>query len=200
MRTVSCGVIAALLVLIGCTKEATGNTSPSADADSPASASTPAAKDDACALLSLAEIRRVLPDAAKVVRNDHLAAQGIAGCGWYAASGKAPRLEVSVWEVSGADDTVMENARTLAMGFADPLRGDAQQAVRLDKVAGVGEEAVVIVEKSDAARGILTTGAVLTLRQNGRIAMVTSGYMGSGDRSAALKDLAMLGKALAARL
>jgi hypothetical protein len=198
MRTILCGVIAAL-TLMGCSKPATGD-APPAVAGAAASAAAPPAKDDACALLSLSEIRRVLPQAARAERDDALKEHGINGCDWYADTGKAPVLEVSVWTVSGDDDTPTSNARTLAMGIADPTRANTEAAVRLEKVAGVGEEAVAIVEKRDDARGILTTAGLLTLRQNGRIATVASAYIAVEDRSKALGQLAALGKAVAAQL
>ena len=197
MRTLSCMVIATTLALIGCSKEAAGD-APKADAPASADA-TPAVPGDACGLLSLAEIRRVLPDASRTERNDNLTEHGIKACGWY-GKGKAPVLEVSVWQVSGEDDTPMSNASTLAMGVADPTRADAQGAVRLEKIAGVGEDAVAIVEKADEQRGILTTTALLTLRKNGRIATIASGFLDNTDRARALEQLATLGKAAADRL
>jgi hypothetical protein len=199
MRSLSCGMVAALLLLIGCTKQASGDAPSSAGATTPAVADTPPATDGSCALLSLAEIRRVLPAAARAVHNDSLIKHGIDACGWYGSS-KAPVLEVSAWQVSGADDTPMDNARTLAMGIADPTRNDTQGAVRLEKVAGVGEDAVAVVEKADDARGILTTAALLVLQRNGRIATVASGDIAAQDRDKSLKDLATLGKAVASRL
>ena len=86
------------------------------------------------------------------------------------------------------------------MGVADPTRADAQGAVRLEKIAGVGEDAVAIVEKADEQRGILTTTALLTLRKNGRIATIASGFLDNTDRARALEQLATLGKAAADRL
>jgi hypothetical protein len=160
---------------------------------------TPPARDDACGLLSLAEIRGVLPDAARAERNDNLASQGINACSWY-GKGKAPVLDVSIWEAADAEDTPMENARTLAMGVADPTRPDTQAGVRLEKITGVGEEAVALVEKSDESRGIISTAALITFSKHGRIVTVASSDIAVRERAAALKDLATLGKAVAARL
>ena len=197
MRTLSCAMLGATLMLMGCSKEAAGDASTAnTTASTPA---TPADPGDACALLSLAEVRRVLPEASRTERNDNLTEHGIKGCGWY-GKGKAPFIEVSVWQVSGEDDTPWENANTLAMGVADPTRPGAQAAVRLEKIAGVGEDAVAIVEKADDQRGILTTTALLTLRKNGRIATIVSGFLDAGDRARALEQLASLGKAAAGRL
>jgi hypothetical protein len=195
----SWGLLAASVLLTGCSRDAAGDAPTPARAEAPAPTETPPAREDACALLSLAEIRRVLPEASRAERNDKLSTEGINGCGWYGA-GKSPLIEVSVWQVSGEDDTAMENARTLAMGIADPTRADGQDAVRLEKIAGIGDEAVAMVEKSDASRGILTTSALLTLQKNGRIALVASVDMANADRTRALEQLTTLGKAVAARL
>jgi hypothetical protein len=198
MRTTSCLLLASLLASSGCSKGSSTDSALAAD-DAPPTAAAAADMSDPCSLLSLGEVRRLLPEANKALRNDKLASQGINGCEWY-GSGKAPLLEVSVWQASGPDETPMENASTLAMGFADPLRGDTQAAVRIEKIAGVGEQAVAIVEEADAARGILTTGGLLTLQKNGRIALVTSSTIANRERAAALDQLATLGKAVAARL
>lgn len=198
MRTTSCLLLASLLATSACSKSSSSDVAGAANAGPPAAA-VATDKSDACSLLSLDEVRRLLPEANKAARNDKLASQGIYGCEWY-GSGKAPLLEVSVWQASGPDETPMENASTLAMGFADPLRGDAQAAVRIEEIAGVGEQAVAIVEKTDTARGILTTGGLLTLQKNGRIALVTSSTIAIRERATALDQLATLGKAVAARL
>jgi hypothetical protein len=197
MRMLLGGVLVAIMQM-GCAKHASGD-APSAGQGATAPAEAAPSKDNACGLLTLAEIRRVLPEASRAVRNDNLASQGIAACSWY-GSGKAPVLDVSVWDVSGADDTPEENARTLAMGLADPLRAGAQEKVRIQKVAGVGEDAAAVVEKADDAQGILSTGALLSLQKNGRIATVASSDIAVNERSKALDQLATLGKAIAARL
>lgn len=185
---------------VGCSKSSTGSVAAAGATGGAANADSSPAHDDACGLLALSDVRSVLPEAVKPVRRDNLADQGINGCGWYVASGKYPVLEVSVWQASGADDTPMENARTLAMGFEDPLRGDAQRAVRFENVGGVGDNAVAIIEKTDSARGIMTTGALLTLQKNGKIATVSSSQLATRDRATALEQLTGLGKAVARRL
>jgi hypothetical protein len=197
MRMLLGGIFAAF-TLMGCAKEASGD-APPAGAATTSTADTAPSKDNACGLLTLAEIRRVLPEASRAERNDSLVGQGIAACSWY-GSGKASVAEVSVWDVSGADDTAEENVRTLAMGFVNPAHAGAEAAVRLEKVSGVGESAFAIVEKADEARGVLTTGALITLQKNGRIAMLSSGSLAVDDRSKALGQLAAFGKTIAARL
>lgn len=193
MRNVCWGMFAATILMAGCAQEASG------DAPAKTAAQMPPAKDDACGLLTLADIRRVLPEAARAERNDSLAAQGINVCSWY-GKGKASVLDVSVWTASGADDTPMDNARTLAMGVADPTRAGAEAAVRLESVPGIGDQAVAMAEKADESRGILTTATLLTFSKSGRIVTVSSGDIARRDRPAALADLSTLGKAIAARL
>lgn len=188
-----------LLTAIGCAQRTAGDASASAPGDGTGSAGASRSRNDACSLLTVAEIRRVLPEATRAERNDRLVAQGIAACRWYGA-GKASLVDLSVWTVSGPDDTPEENARTLAMGIADPTRPGADAAVRLEKVAGVGEDAVAVVEKADDARGILSTSAYITVRRNGRIATVASGFVAVDDRPKAIAQLATLGEAVAARL
>lgn len=185
------------LLLAGCAKAPPG-TPVAANSPNMAEAAEPSGA--ACRLLTLSDVQNVAPDAAVARPNNALIEQSIYGCGWYPASGKVPSVEVSLWKIDGADDTPMGNAKTLAMGFADPLRSEAQAAVRLEQVDGVGDEAVAIVEKTDAAKGIITTGAILTLRKNGQIATVTSSDLGSHERTAALGELATLGRAIAKRL
>jgi hypothetical protein len=186
--------------LIGCSKSSTSSIAQANAAGAADSEDTAPASDNACGLLTLSEVRNVLPEAAKAVHKDNLVDQGIDGCGWYVASGKYPVLELSVWQVSGSDDTPMSNAETLAMGFADPLRSDAQRAIRIEKITGVGEDSVAIVEKIDAARGIMTTGAMLTFQKNGKIATVATSQLAERERPTALEQLAALGKAVARRL
>ena len=194
MRIVTCGVFATLM-LVGCSKQAAGDAPPPADAGSTLAAEVPLPKDDPCGLLTMSEIRRALPKVTKATREESLVAYGMKGCDWHGATGKAPMLEVRVWQVSGADDTPMDNARTLAMGVADPTRAGTQEAVRLEKLAGIGEDAVAIVEKTDEARGILTTCAFISLQKNGRIVTMASSDIAAGDRSLALEQLKALGKA-----
>lgn len=198
MRNFICGLSVAL-ALVGCSKPASGDAAAS-EAAAPTTSVTLANKDDACSLLSLPEIRRVLPQAARAQPNEALAEHGIHGCEWYSGSGKAPVLAVSVWQMSGDDDTPMDNVRTLAMGIADPTRAGAEASVRLETVSGVGEDAAAFVEKSDDARGILSSSGFLSLRQNGRIATVASSHIDLEDRAKGLEQLAALGKSIAARL
>jgi len=191
------GGLLAAITLTGCAKEAAGDAAP-AQAGTAAKTETAPAKGDACGLLTLTEVRGVVPQASRVERNDNLTKYGIAACSWY-GTGKAPVVDVSVWDVSGADDTAESNLQTLAMGVADPTRPGAQAAVRIEKVAGI-ENAFVIVEKADGARGILSNGALLSVQKNGRIATVASAYVDFDDRPKAMDQLATLGKAIAARL
>ena len=141
----------------------------------------------------------MVPHASRVERNDNLSTYGIAACSWY-GTGKAPVVDVSVWDKSGADDTAESNLKSLAMGIADPTRPGTQAAVRIEKVAGLGENAFAIVEKADEARGILSNGALLSVQKNDRIATVASSYVAFDDRAKALDQLTALGKAVAARL
>lgn len=190
-----------LIVLL--TVAACGGASPGsgAAAASPSGVST-AATRSACSLLTLEEVRRIVPDAASSAPRALRADADIDVCSWKDASGKRSVVDVSVWKISGTDDTPLGNVRTLATGLVDPLRGDAEKAIRLETIGGLGEGAgaVAFVERMDPARGIIGTGALLALQKNGRIATVQSSSLAGKDRTAALDGLRTLGRTVAGRL
>lgn len=190
--------IAALLALAGCSKAATGDAADGAAAA--AAGADTAASSGACGLLRLGEVQRLLPAAVKAVPRTDLAAHGIDACAWHAASGKAPVLEVQTWQVSGADDTALDHARTLTMGLADPMSADAEQHARIEEIAGVGETAVAFVERTDPARGIIGTAAFLALQKNGRIATVSASDFATRERATAIEALSTLGRTIAGRM
>jgi hypothetical protein len=192
MRTSSKALFTLTITTIALTLAACGRSAST-------SAATPAS-GDACSLLSIEEVRAMLPEVKSAKRNDDLVAQGIASCEWRDAAGKRVLLGLRTWKQDGADDTPTDNAETLAMGMTDPLRGEAQGAVRMEKMPSVGDDAVAFVEKADSAKGILSQGSLLVVRKGDQLVLLLSSALAGHERSAALRELSTLGKSALRRL
>ena len=65
---------------------------------------------------------------------------------------------------------------------------------------GVGDAAQAVVEPVDAARGVISDMAMLVTQRGGHVLALQCAALARGDRAAALKTLATLGRTAAARL
>jgi hypothetical protein len=151
---------------------------------------------DPCALLSAAEVQQAFPGSKPGRMNRALEKNGILSCEWVQPTGRMVLI-------SGADDesdTPVDEAKTMMMAFVDPLRADAQRNVRIEKLPGVGDEAVAVVEREDKAKGITQNGALLVVRRGKRQIVVLTNELARRERADALKVLSDLGKAIAKRL
>src|SRR5579875_2072321 len=136
-----------------------------------APAKTALSGDDPCRLLSDAEVRRAFPGAASGKRNRDTDILDIATCEWALAPG---RLAVQ--------------------------RMQGEPVIRSERIGGLGDEAVAMVELTDPKRGILHSIAVIAIRRGHQQVAVTTDSLDQHSRADALAVLTRLGRAAAARL
>lgn len=149
-----------------------------------------------CQLLTDSEVRDVFPGAAAGARDGTLDKYGIATCRW-----DLPTDRFVVQMLKTGSGSVADELRSRASGSVDPMTQGAMERVRFETVAGVGDEAMAIVEKADASSGILSDMAVLVMqRGEHRAVLFTGTSLAGGGRAAALKSLEALGRSAAKRL
>lgn len=148
-----------------------------------------------CSLLTVSEISSVVAGAKPALRDETREKYGISACEWKTARGRVGL------ETYKSDPNAVENEiRGLAEGFVDPLRPGVKNNIRIEKVDGVGEKAMAIVETEDKKRGILTTVAMLVTQRGDTIVIVGSDELARMDRTKALAGLQKLGAAAVKRL
>lgn len=148
-----------------------------------------------CRLLTVGEVRAVLPQAGAGKRDESRSQYGIDACIWEDANG---RFAVQTWQAKSG--SVDNEIRGLTAGFIDPLNRAAQGNVRFEAVADVGEQAMAVVETQDAQRGILSDVAMLVTRRGDRIiVLMTDSVLARRERSESLGILQKLGHAAAQR-
>jgi len=154
---------------------------------------------DPCALLTPAEMQQAFPGTKPGRIDRKLETNDILRCEWTYDTGR-------VVLISGADnddDLPVDDAKTFMMSFVDPRRPDAEHRVRFETLPGVGDTAVAVLERGDAAKGITQDGVVLVVRRGKRqvaLLAVPPGDLARRERADALRVLSDLGKAIARRL
>ena len=152
---------------------------------------------DPCKLLTLAEIQKVFPQAKSFERNRRLEqSSAITECAWNAADGM---LLMTVQQMYSSDPA-KSDVETFTMGITDPTKPNARRNVRLETLAGVGDDAAAFVEREDKKRDILSDAAFLAVRKGPSTVWIASQELVRRDRDAALKALEQLGRAAASRL
>lgn len=162
-------------------------------------AATPAVKlpsGDPCGILALADVQKAFPGAKAGERSRRLEEYGSTECAWKDAKGT---ILVAVQE-SYSSGNAREDVEGMSSGFVDPLDRKARDNVRIERLAGVGDDAAAFVERADAARGILSDGAMLSIRRGEHTIWLMSAELSRRDRAAALKVLDELGRSAAKRL
>lgn len=154
---------------------------------------------DPCALLTVGELQATFPGSkpGRTIRT--LEKEGILSCEWVHNTGRV----VLVAGADSSEDTPVDEAKTLMNAFVDPLRPDAEAHVRFETLSGVGDKAVVVLEREDKPKGITQNGLVLVVRRGQRqvaLMAVPPGDLTRRERADALKVLAELGRAIAKRL
>ena len=147
-----------------------------------------------CALLTTDEVRKVFADAKPGVADHANDKYGIFSCVWTQPSG---RLQIITGE---EEQTPAEEARTWVDAFADPLKSGAIKHVRFEKVPGVGDAAVAVVETVDQAKGFMRDGAYIVVRRGKQQVAILSPDLAERGRPAAIAALTELGRAVANRL
>ena len=151
--------------------------------------------DNACDLLTDAEVRQVFPKAASGKRNTESLQYGLDRCAW-----KTPTGQIGV-EVSREEaNTFAKDLRAELQGAVDPRVQGALDRLRFQPVDGIGDHAIAVLEKGDAKLGIYADVALLAIQRNHRMAVLMV-HGGSLDVPAkTLDNLQRLGRPLAARL
>lgn len=170
-----------------------------AETSSPEQAGAPGASsgqatagEGPCALLTLAEVRRVFPDAPAGQIQRSQEKHGVVSCEW------GRRLTL----VDGTDniDTPEDEARSWTLMLLDPLDERASRHVRFETIRGVGDQAVAVVEREDKAKGFILSVAYIVVRRGPRQVTLMSTDLARRERSEALDALQQLGRAVAGRL
>jgi hypothetical protein len=200
-------VVATLLVgclLLGCSQSdpASANLSSSRAATSPVSdvgsrdGTVRVATNDPCALLIDDEVSKSFPGAAPGKRNHSLDAHGILTCMWDTPT---DRFVVQVFDAKSG--SVEEELRSRMSGSIDPTKPGAGAQVRYETIGGIGDEAMLVLEKADPNSGILADTAVMVTQRGGRRAVLFTGSsLAAADRAGALKTFETLGRHVADRL
>lgn len=148
-----------------------------------------------CSLLTVSDISSVVAGARPAMKDETREKYGISACEW-----KTSRGRIGVETYKSPPNAVEDDIRGLAEGFVDPLRPGVKSNIRFEKIDGVGEKAMAIVETEDQKRGILTTVAMLVTQRGDTIVIIGSDELARMDRTKALAGLQKLGAAAVKRL
>lgn len=152
---------------------------------------------DPCTVVPLSDVQKAFPGAKPGVRETRKEKYGLTECNWKDGGGV---ILFGVQESYGSD-SAMDEARGLGQAMVAGNMANARN-VRYEILTGVGlgNEAVAIVEASDAKRGIVSEGAMLAMRRGQHNLWLISPTLATRDRAAALKTLEVLGRIAAKRL
>jgi hypothetical protein len=152
--------------------------------------------DDPCALLNDDEVSKAFPGAASGKRNRSLEDHGILTCMWDTPT---DRFVVQVFNASSG--SVEDELRSRMSGSIDPTTAGAGSQIRYETIDGIGDAAMLVLEKADPKDGILADTAVMvTQRGDRRAVLFTGSSLAVGDRASARKTLETLGRQVAERL
>jgi hypothetical protein len=150
-----------------------------------------------CGLLTTAEVQQAFPGSKPGQLERKNEKHGILSCTWSYPTGV---LSIIADVGNEATDSAKDEAEGWTLSFLDPLRNDAACHVRYEKLAGVGDEAIAIVEREDKAKGFARDAAILVVRRGKRQVSALSSSLAGRERADTLRVLAELGKAIAKRL
>ncbi len=152
---------------------------------------------DPCSILLQGDVQRIFPGAKNGERSKRLEEYGTTECGYKDSSGQ---VVLVVQESYNSGASAKEDARGMAQGFTDPLKGDqALKNVRIETFPALGD-AAAFVETADPKRGILGNGALMELRKGRHNISIGSSELPRRDRAAALKAFEDLGRVAVKRL
>ena len=149
---------------------------------------------DACALLTTAEVRQAFPEAAAGKPDRTLEKYGMVRCSWNYPAG------LLVLIASDEDESAKDGAEGLTPAFLDPLRADAGRHVRYETLPGVGDQAIAVLERADKAKGFTQDGAILVVQRGKHQVAVLSNDLARRERAEALRVFTELGKVIAKRM
>ena len=101
--------------------------------------------DNACDLLTDAEVRQVFPKAASGKRNTESLEYGLDRCAWETPTGQ---IGVEMSRVAAAD--FEQELRAELQGAVDPRVNGALDRIRFRAVEGIGDHAIAVMEKADS--------------------------------------------------
>jgi F0F1-type ATP synthase membrane subunit c/vacuolar-type H+-ATPase subunit K len=170
-----------------------------------AAAATPPASSastsmQACRLLAMGEVKSIIPEVTTSRNPGGSDFDGGIVCEWGDGKRKYPLVSIRLWVDAPPDEGAMETARDLGQGLADPMRPAAQAAIRFERMAGVGQEAIAVVERADPGKGILATGAFIVVKKGTNVFLLTYSPLAERERKIALAELKKLGALAASRL
>lgn len=146
---------------------------------------------DACALLTLAEVRGVFPDVAGNKPDNSLKQHGVFACIWRnAADHQVFQTRVDT------DTTVQEQISMFASGITAPGRS----GLRGEAVTGLGEGAASLIVHQDTAKGVLSNLGLLTVQRGKDTISVVTSSIGGKTRTQVLQEMTQLARAALARL
>jgi hypothetical protein len=154
------------------------------------------ATNDACSLLSDDDVSKAFPGAASGKSDRSLESHGIHTCTWETPTDHFV-LQISDTQSGSLEDEL----RSRMSGSIDPRMPGAGNQVRYETIRGIGDDAMLVLEKTDHKNGILADAAVMvTQRGHRRAVLFTGSSLAAGDRAAARKTLETLGRQVAAGL
>ncbi|HET7161828.1 MAG TPA: hypothetical protein VFI32_04075 [Rhodanobacteraceae bacterium] len=151
--------------------------------------------DNACNLLTDAEVRAVYPNATAGKRNTESLQYGLDRCAWNTPAGQ---IGVEVSKVEAA--AFPKELRAELQGAVDPRVQGALDGIKFHAVDGIGDHAIAVLEKGDAKRGIYTDIALLAIQRGHRMAVLMVHERASDAPLPSLDTLQNLGRRLALRL
>lgn len=151
--------------------------------------------DNACNLLTDAEVRAVYPDASAGKRNTESLQYGLDRCAWETSTAQVG-VEVSKVEANAFEGEL----RAELQGAVDPRIQGALDRIKFHPVDGIGDHAIAVLEKGDANRGTYTDIALLAIQRNHRMAVLMVHERSSDAPLPSLDSLRALGSRLAPRL
>ena len=188
-----------VLFLSSCNKPSSSHAAPNSGAASESAVTlTSSAGPSAggpCDLLSLNEVRQFFPTA-QAGRRDPEREKMIQHpeCNW---SDSAGIRQLTIQE-TGKIKSVEDDIHGWSEALIDLRMPDAKRNVRYEKLIGVGDDAMAVVEIADKKRGILETGAFVVIKRGGKsILMIFTPF---SDRTSALKIAENLGREAAGRM
>jgi hypothetical protein len=174
-------------------KASTSAASVSSASASVAASTVPA--DNACNLLTDAEVRGVFPQATAGKRNIDSLQYGLDRCAWQEPTGQIG-VEVSKIEASAFENEL----RGDLTGFVDPRINGAIDNIHFQNIPGIGDKAIAVLEKADAKRGIYTDIALLAIQRGHRMAVLMARDVSPDAPLPTRESLVELGRKLASRL
>ena len=187
---------------VGCSSGADSHGAASAGAIAPSASgeSTTAARpsgpvDNACDLLTDAEVRQVFPKAASGKRNTESLQYGLDRCAW-----ETPTGQIGVEVSKGEPDRLEYNLRGELQGAVDPRVNGALDRIKFHKVDGIGDHAIAVLEKADVQGGIYADITLLAIQRGHRMAVLMLQERSRNAPAPTLENLQDLGRKLAPRL